>query len=73
MREEMTLARAVWPRADHTMRFFRPTRQVVTRIGSRMRGVNARCLMIPADGDLSDSDHPPLKRALLTNGAVLRV
>ena len=55
-----------------SLHFFKNADYLVT-IGSRMRGVNARCLMIPADGDLSDCDHSLLKRALLTNEAVLRV
>ena len=57
---------------SRSLHFFKNADYLVT-IGSRMRGVNARCLMIPADGDLSDCDHSLLKRALLTNEAVLRV
>jgi hypothetical protein len=55
-----------------SLHFFKNADYLVT-IGSRMRGVHARCLMIPADGDLSDCDHSLQKRALLTNEAVLRV
>ena len=63
---------AVWTVRLRSLHFFKNADYLVT-IGSRMRGVHARCLMIPADGDLSDCDQPLQKRALLTNEAVLRV